>query len=93
MNAKKAKDYIPRIKSEYGTANFTRGSFAAENWFDCVDAALCKQIPKKPTYDCKSIPFRCPNCVLALDAVIGLETSYCPRCGQAIDWKGVIYDV
>lgn len=48
-----------------------------------IGKAIEKQIPKKPTI--KGTEFVrytvCPNCQTMI------MTSYCPECGQAIDWR------
>lgn len=59
-------------------------------------SALEKQIPKKPnniTYDDGYVEFwNCPNCHNQHTAFINDEQykySYCPLCGQSIDWTEV----
>lgn len=59
-------------------------------------SALEKQIPKKPTYfgdghesDGSLVRYEwiCPNCESRYDYEVDYDNySYCPNCGQKIDW-------
>lgn len=62
-----------------------------DEWFDAVDRALKKQIPKKhKTVD--NILY-CPSCESYHgrygDIRIPVGSKYCPYCGQALDWSEV----
>lgn len=76
-------------------ANATAEHVDCEGLHKCIDAALEKQIPKKPyvygggygnngeiiydTYDC-------PNCDKSYEMDYE-KYDYCPNCGQALDWR------
>ena len=53
---------------------------------ECVEAvvikALKKQIPKKPYWE-TYVGWHCKSC----GAGVFSNESFCPLCGQAIDWK------
>ena len=52
--------------------------------------ALEKQIPKKPREAVQSGFFWCPVCSKAIKMRIEgskINISYCPFCGQALDWS------
>lgn len=51
--------------------------------FEIAISALEKQIPKKPDLDGGVY---CPCCLHEFKANYN-TTSYCPNCGQAIDWS------
>ena len=61
-------------------------------------AALKRRTPKKPIEfdnDIEKIMYFCPNCGLIFDKPKELpswlhNTLYCERCGQAIDWSGLL---
>ena len=53
--------------------------------FESAISALEKQIPKKPDLDGGVY---CPCCLHEFKANYN-TTSYCPNCGQAIDWSDV----
>lgn len=89
MTNEEAIKYIPRIKKYYGTIDFTRDSYTASQWFECVTEALEKQIPKKPdeSYDgyADGFPvwdYSCPCCGREID-----DTDHHCICGQTIDWS------
>lgn len=60
--------------------------------------ALIKQIPIKPIEfetDIVGTVYTCPKCGLFLDKPEEIpswlhNTLYCERCGQAIDWSGLV---
>lgn len=93
MSPEEAKGMIEKVRLSYGTDNFTRGSYNAIHWFECVKNALEKQIKKKPsryplaygTTGCN-----CPNCgryIWSYDGISGMNfPNNCHHCGQAIDW-------
>ena len=91
MDVGKVKGWLQLARPPVNARKYEKTEF--EESVKVAIEAVEKQVPKKPVYDCKSTPFRCPSCMLVLDAVVGQKTSYCIRCGQAIDWKGVLYDV
>ena len=59
--------------------------------FETAIEALEKQIPKKPREAVQSGFFWCPACSKAIKMRIEgskINISYCPFCGQALDWDG-----
>ena len=57
--------------------------------FETSIEALKKQIPKKPREAVQSGFFWCPACSKAIKMRIEgskINISYCPFCGQALDW-------
>ena len=65
-----------------------------------IKKALEKQIPKKPQKMTSTIligagwKYKCPNCELGigenehdLDLAFTQNESYCPSCGQKLDWE------
>ncbi len=96
MTDKEALKMIPRIKRIYGTPDFTRGIYSANEWFSNVEDAIKKQIPKKVGYRALrqtewGSPWHCPECEAELIEVCfgddENKVSYCWHCGQAIDWS------
>ena len=58
--------------------------------FETAIEALEKQIPKKPREAVQSGFFWCPACSKAIKMRIEgskINISYCPFCGQALDWR------
>lgn len=58
--------------------------------FEVAIEALEKQIPKKPREAFQSGFFWCPACSKAIKMRIEgskINISYCPFCGQALDWR------
>ena len=58
--------------------------------FETAIEALEKQIPKKPREAVQSGFFWCPACSKAIKMRIEgskINISYCPFCGQALDWS------
>lgn len=58
--------------------------------FETAIEALEKQIPKKPREAVQSGFFWCPACSKAIKMRIEgskINISYCPYCGQALDWR------
>ena len=58
--------------------------------FETAIEALEKQIPKKPIEAVQTGFFWCPDCVRAIKMRIEdskINISYCPFCGQALDWR------
>ena len=54
-----------------------------------IAKALEKQIPKKPELLRSFYPeslYRCPSCPTKVRQFERFSTSYCPHCGQALDW-------
>ncbi len=59
--------------------------------------ALEKQIPKKPNFNeiwfsgifngYSETEYCCPECDCGLRKTDKYKDSYCPHCGQAIDWR------
>ena len=71
------EEAINAIKSNYPSENYT----ILREALDMAIEALGKQVPKKP------IELNCPRCRFN-----GIDNSwwvftYCPECGQAIDWS------
>lgn len=62
-----------------------------DEWFDVVDKALEKQMPKKPIQHGKSGDddcwFECPVCTEYITGYFECDDNYCVNCGQAIDWS------
>lgn len=59
--------------------------------FETAIEALEKQIKKKPREAVQSGFFWCPACSKAIKMRIEgskINISYCPFCGQALDWRG-----
>ena len=55
-------------------------SRAMNDFKELVDKAT----PKNPLYNGEYISFcNCPNC----KKVVPIRGDYCPRCGQALDWR------
>ena len=53
-----------------------------------ADAALEKQIPKKPFYDKNRDDFNAYKCPVCNDEYMILSgDNYCTVCGQALDWS------
>ena len=62
-----------------------------------IDAAIEKQIPKKPTHEATLYKcFTCPTCKNVIDEFIEfvpdqpkirVTTLHCKYCGQALDWS------
>lgn len=54
-------------------------------------AALEKQIPKKPVWNCNNEVVHCPSCDYDLMGGIDVDSeqdpSYCWECGQRLDWS------
>lgn len=48
-----------------------------------IDAAIEKQIPKKPKTDDRYIMYICPCC----NDFIKVNHNYCTNCGQRLDWE------
>lgn len=87
MTYEEAIKMIPRVRAKFGTANFTRTSYAAQEWFDCIGKALEKQIPKKPHSEGDGY-WACPNCDEKYEYYNELDClKWCSACGQAIDWS------
>ena len=63
------------------------------NYSEAIEVAieaLEKQIPKKPREAVQSGFFWCPACSKAIKMRIEgskINISYCPFCGQALDWR------
>lgn len=58
--------------------------------FEMAINALEKQIAKKPREAVQSGFFWCPDCRRAIKVKIEdskINISYCPYCGQALDWR------
>ena len=56
------------------------------NYYECLEAALEKQISKKPEYFRDAEEYGCPDCGCIFE---GLNyPGYCPDCGQKMDWRG-----
>ena len=58
--------------------------------FETAIEALEKQTPKKPREAVQSGFFWCPACSKAIKMRIEgskINISYCPFCGQALDWR------
>lgn len=56
---------------------------------DCIVSALEKQTQKKPREAVQTGFFWCPDCKRAIKMRIEdskINISYCPFCGQALDW-------
>lgn len=75
MNKEEATRLLPRVKLAYGTANFTRDSYTAHEWFETVEKAL-KQEPKTGHW-------------IGIDEEPH-EVWECDRCGFVIDGSGCI---
>lgn len=64
-----------------------------DDWEEAIliaKEALEKQIPKKPREAVQSGFFWCPACSKAIKMRIEgskINISYCPYCGQALDWR------
>lgn len=89
------REAIETIKCNKPTSGY---SMLCES-LDMAIEALEKQIPKKPLekyYENEGEPpyikYCCPNgCKIQLIPPrknLACETLYCPKCGQAIDWRG-----
>ena len=90
-------DWLSAVQSEelkYKEPCFKCGEMEA------IKKALEKQIPKKPQKMTSTIligagwKYKCPNCELGigenehdLDLAFTQNESYCPSCGQKLDWK------
>ena len=60
--------------------------FTSSEFDDAIYAAieaLEKQTPKKP------IKLNCPNCGFDKIDNSWWVFTYCPKCGQALDWEGI----
>ncbi len=58
--------------------------------FETAIEALEKQIKKKPREAAQTGFFWCSDCVRAIKMKIEgskINISYCPYCGQALDWR------
>lgn len=50
--------------------------------------ALEKQIPKKPVFEDGFIGvYKCLSCKTIVGNAYGKGVTYCPECGNAIDWS------
>lgn len=77
MTCKEAAKMIPHVRATFGTANFTRESYTAQEWFDCIGEALEKQVPKKKH---KYKGFRC-----VCGKEVAKNQAYCEYCGQRLE--------
>lgn len=93
-----AREAIKRINEHIGihfAKEYPRAIKITEALYMAVEA-LKKQIPEEPylsgdgywngeiIYD----TWECPNCGETYELDYD-DCKYCPKCGQAIDWKGV----
>ena len=85
----KEENYIiDDITWSYGGKSVTKNDI-----IECRETchkALEKQIPKKPREAVQSGFFWCPACSKAIKMRIEgskINISYCPYCGQALDWR------
>lgn len=92
MTKEEATRLLPRVKLAYGTANFTRDSYTACEWFETVEKAL-EQEPKTGHWVCwyetneykkytEHIPHcKCSECNKEYDSHSAQFIKYCPNCG------------
>ena len=75
------KEAIEAIKCNYPPENYTRLREALDMAIESLENE--KQIPKKP------INLTCPNCGFDRIDNSWWVFTYCPKCGQALDWEEI----
>lgn len=95
MTPKEAKDFVSRVANEYDRIEREK-----HGWTCVIDRKLLDvfseimlslgRSTQKPVSEGKvsgqTVTF-CPTCRITVPReVMGLKTTYCPYCGQAIEW-------
>ena len=92
MTNEETIDVLKDMKGVFGTRSHNQYSLPA---LDLAIQALEKQIPKKPYLDKSDerILYKCSNCkrirITKWDDSLrsGIETEFCPHCGQKFNWS------
>lgn len=68
---------------EYDTSPKSSFCYCAEE-VEVLQELVERATPKKLLYNGEYVSFcNCPNC----KKVVPIHGNYCPRCGQALDWR------